>query len=246
MRRVVVTGIGAITPLGIGKDALWAGILSGRSAVRRLSRFDTSALNSKIAASVENFDARDYVEAKTARRLDRFSQFSVAGARMALDDAGLAIDRQDGRQAGAYIGSALGGVANAEEEHVEFIKDGIRAVNRLIALSVFNGAGACNVSIAFGLKGPSLSNANSCASGTIAVGDALAFVLSRLRNFSREDFARFHPAGSLGRKLVKVEAVMRRGPDLRRADHALPAGHTRGGPGRAAQRCGDRLPALRP
>src|SRR5258708_39724625 len=118
------------------------------------------------------------MDAKSARRFDRFSLFSVASARMALEDAHLEIDRSDGAGIGTYIGSALGGVANAEEEHTQFVQKGFGAVDRLIALSVFNGAGACNVSIAFGLKGPSLSNANSCASGTIAIGEAFRLIKS--------------------------------------------------------------------
>src|SRR4029077_1330287 len=104
---------------------------------------------------VEGFDPNTYMGPKSARRFDRFSAFSVAGAQMAIDDARLSIDRQDGFRIGAYIGSALGGVAKAESEHERFIKEGVNAVNRLLAMSVFNGAGACNVSIIFGLKGPS-------------------------------------------------------------------------------------------
>lgn len=176
MRRVVITGIGVISPIGISKKGLWEGVKHAKSAVKRLSRFDPSELKSQIAAQVDQFDARDYLDAKSARRFDRFSCFSVACAKMALDDARLTVDRQDGYRIGAYIGTALGGVSNAEAEHETFVKDGIRSVNRLIALSVFSGAGACNVSIALGLHGPSLSNANSCSSGTISVGEAYRLI----------------------------------------------------------------------
>jgi 3-oxoacyl-[acyl-carrier-protein] synthase II len=176
MNRVVITGIGAVTPLGTGKKALWDGVRAGESAVRRIDHFDTTGLKSQIAAWVRDFDARNFMEAKSARRFDRFSLFAVAAARMALDDAELKIDQNDGNGIGTYIGSALGGVANAEAEHTEFVHKGFSAVNRLIALSVFNGAGACNVSITYGLKGPSLSNANSCASGTIAIGEAFRLI----------------------------------------------------------------------
>ena len=176
MKRVAVTGIGAITPLGTGKEILWSAVRAGKSAVRQITRFDTSALKSRVAASIEDFDPLNYMDAKSARRLDRFSAFSVAASGLALQDARLSIDRSDGERTGAYIGSALGGVGNAEIEHETFMKEGIDAVSRLIALSVFNGAGATNVSIAFGLKGPSLSNGNSCASGTIAIGEAFRMI----------------------------------------------------------------------
>jgi len=176
MKRVVITGIGCVTPLGTGKKALWKGVKRGRSVIKRIDRFDASALKSRIAATVDNFDPLNYMDAKSARRFDRFSGLAVASAGMALEDAHLEIDRSDGVGVGAYIGSALGGVANAESEHTQFVNKGFGAVDRLIALSVFNGAGACNVSIVFGLKGPSLSNGNSCASGTIAIGEAYRLI----------------------------------------------------------------------
>src|SRR5437016_6833415 len=142
MRRVVITGIGAVTPIGTGKKGLWDGVRRNQSAVKSITRFDPSPLNSRIAAQVDDFDPRDHLDRKSARRFDRFSCFSVACSKMALDDARLTVDRQDGYRIGVYIGTALGGVSNAEKEHETFVKDGLRAVNRLIALSVFSGAGA--------------------------------------------------------------------------------------------------------
>ncbi|MFA5976562.1 MAG: beta-ketoacyl-ACP synthase II [Elusimicrobiota bacterium] len=174
MKRVVITGIGCVTPLGIGSEALWQGICREKSAVRRITRFDTSALRSRIAASIEDFDPFKFMEAKIARRLDRFSQFAVACAGMALQEARLTVDQPD--HAGTYVGSALGGIGHAEEEHTHLVQEGLQAVDRLIALSVFTGAGASNVSIAFGLNGPALSNANSCAAGTIAIGEAFRMI----------------------------------------------------------------------
>jgi 3-oxoacyl-[acyl-carrier-protein] synthase II len=178
MKRVVITGIGAITPLGTGKKALWKGVRRGQSVVKKLDRFDTSKLKSRIAASVDDFDPLNYLDAKSVRRFDRFSLLAVASAGMALKDAQLKVDRKDGIGIGTYIGSALGGVGNAEAEHASLVLNGYSAVNKLIALSVFGGAGACNVSITFGLKGPSLSNGNSCASGTIAIGEAFRLIQS--------------------------------------------------------------------
>ena len=172
MRRVVITGMGCVTPLGLGKEALWKNVRRARSAVERITHFDASPLKSQIAATVKNFDPLDYMEAKPARRLDRFSQFAVASAGMALADAHITVDPSRENTIGCYIGSALGGVGHAEKEHTNLVKAGFRAVDKLIALSVFSGAGASNVSIHFNLRGPALSNANSCASGTLAVGEA--------------------------------------------------------------------------
>lgn len=176
MRDVVITGIGTITPMGIGKDELWNNVQCGKSGIGKIDCFDPSPFKSQIAGVVQNFNPRDYMNSKLARRLDRFSAFAVACSHMALEDAGLAIDHQDGERTGAYIGSALGGVAYAEKEHERYVQEGVERVNRLLALSVFTGAGACNVSIVLGLKGPSLSNANSCASGAIAVGEAFRLI----------------------------------------------------------------------
>jgi 3-oxoacyl-[acyl-carrier-protein] synthase II len=178
MNRVVITGIGVISPIGIGTDGLWKGVLRGASAVRTITRFDASMLQSRIAAEVDGFDPADFLDTKSARRFDRFSQFAVSCAGLALQDARMTIDRSDGIGIGAYIGSALGGVAHAEHEHTRLIEDGFKAVNRLVALSVFTGAGVSNVSIYFGLKGPSLSNANSCASGTVSIGEAYHLIKS--------------------------------------------------------------------
>src|SRR3984893_3154335 len=108
MRRVVVTGMGVITPLGTGKEALWDSVCKGRSAVRKITHFDASPFKSQIAATVDDFDDGQYMDAKSPRGVDRFSLFSVAAARMALDDPRLTIDSQDGCPHGAYVGSALG------------------------------------------------------------------------------------------------------------------------------------------
>ena len=176
-RRVVITGIGAITPIGIGGPAMWDGLRSLRSAVQPITRFDPSPFKSRIAAQVNDFSARDHVEERRARRLDRFGQFSVAAARLALGDAGLDLDREDRDRIGAMMGTALGGVAFGEEQYREFIQGGPRAVDPALALTVFAGAASCNVAIEFGVCGPNSTNGMSCASGTIAVGEAFRAIV---------------------------------------------------------------------
>jgi 3-oxoacyl-[acyl-carrier-protein] synthase II len=171
-RRVVVTGIGCVTPIGTGVDGLWQGLRARRSAVRTVSRFDASPFRSRIAAEIPDFRPQDFLDARRARRYDRFSQLAVVAAGLALADAGLALEREDRDRVGAMMGSALGGVAYAEQQAGVYASEGLRGLDPTLALSVFGGASSCNIAIEFGLSGPNSTNAMSCASGTIAVGDA--------------------------------------------------------------------------
>lgn len=171
-RRVVVTGIGAITPVGNGADGLWSGVIANRSAVRTIDRFDASLFPSRVAAQIDDFDPTAHLDPRRARRLDRFSALSVAAARMAVDHAGLAMPDGVAARTGTWIGSALGGVAFGEEQHAGFIARGVRGVAPTLALAVFGGAGASNVALDLGLTGPAVGNSNSCASGAMAIGQA--------------------------------------------------------------------------
>jgi 3-oxoacyl-[acyl-carrier-protein] synthase II len=170
-RRVAITGIGALTPVGHGADGLWAGVLADRSAVRTITRFDASPFPSRVAAGIEDFVPADHLDARRARRLDRFSAMSVAAARMAVEHADLDLGGR-GDRVGVWIGSALGGVAFGEEQHERYVRRGLRGVSPTLALAVFGGAGASNVAIDLGITGPTIGNANSCASGAVAIGEA--------------------------------------------------------------------------
>jgi 3-oxoacyl-[acyl-carrier-protein] synthase II len=174
-RRVWITGIGVISPIGTGRDAFWHGVRAATSPVRRIDRFDPSPFRSQVAAQVDDFEPLDHMDAKTARQLDRFSQFTLAAGRLALADAGLEGDTEglDRERAGVYLGSALGGIAYAERQHERFLERGIRSVAPNLALAVFGGAAPANLGIALDLRGPILSTANSCASGAVALGEAL-------------------------------------------------------------------------
>jgi len=178
MRRVAITGIGAVTPVGTGAVGLWQGVRANRSAVRPIDRFDASEFPSRIAAQVDDFVASDHLDARRARRLDRFSQLAVAASRMAADDARL--EQPNGRadRVGIWIGSALGGVAYGEEQHAAYVARGTRGVSPTLATAVFGGAGASNVAIDLGIRGPAIGNANSCASGTVAIGQAFQAIRS--------------------------------------------------------------------
>ncbi len=171
-RRVVVTGIGPITAAGIGTRRLWDGLRAGRSPVREIDRFDASPFRSRIAAQIDDFDANTFMDSGQARRLDRFGQFTIAAAALALDDAGLEPGRLDAGRVAVQMGSALGGVSHAEHQLARFLERGVKAVDPRLALTVFAGAASCNIAITFGFSGPNSTNAMSCASGTIAIGDA--------------------------------------------------------------------------
>lgn len=174
--RVAITGIGPITAVGIGKENFWAGLKRERSPVRRLTRFDASPWKARLAAEVDDFNAADYMDNKNARRFDRFTQFSIASARMALEDAQLDYQSLDGERVAVQFGSALGGAAYGESQLYELIAHGARGVDPHVALTTFCGAASCAVAIEFGFNGPNFTNAMSCASGSIAVGEAWRLV----------------------------------------------------------------------
>jgi 3-oxoacyl-[acyl-carrier-protein] synthase II len=169
-RRVAITGIGALTPIGITRDALWQGLLARRSAVRSVTRFDASIYRSQIAAEID-FHASDFIEERKVKRLDRFGQFTVACSRLAIEDAHLDMAVEDRERVGSMMGSALGGVGFAEEQFGVFLTQGIKNVAVSLATNVFAGAASCNVAIEFGAQGPNSTNAMSCASGTMGIGE---------------------------------------------------------------------------
>ncbi|MFI5227542.1 MAG: beta-ketoacyl-ACP synthase II [Gemmatimonadales bacterium] len=174
-RRVAITGIGALTPVGITRDGLWEGLKSQRSAVRPVTRFDASIYRSQIAAEID-FHGSDFLEERRLKRLDRYGQFTVACARLAIADAELDLTREDRERVGSTMGSALGGVGYAEEQFGVFLREGIRSVSATLATNVFGGAASCNVAIEFGVQGPNSTNAMSCASGTMAIGEGFRLI----------------------------------------------------------------------
>ncbi|CAN5483493.1 beta-ketoacyl-ACP synthase II [soil metagenome] len=170
-RRVVITGIGCVTPIGIGAAGLWEGLRRRESVVRRIDRFDPSPFRTHIAAHADDFEPLDYIERSRVRRLDRFAQFAVASTRMALEDAALDPTDEDPDRIGVQMGTALGGVAYAESQIGEYFQHGVRGVDPLLAVMVYGGSASSNVAIEFGFTGPNSTNAMSCASGAIALGE---------------------------------------------------------------------------
>jgi 3-oxoacyl-[acyl-carrier-protein] synthase II len=175
-QRVVITGIGLITPLGIGKETFWKRLLAGAIGINGITRFDTSNYASKIAAEIPDFDASQYLERRRLQWTDRFSQLAVVAAMLACEDARIAFNGD--ADVGVYTGSALGGIAYAEEQIAAYHDRGLEAIHPLLTLSVFGGAAASNVAIDLGLHGPTTANANSCAAGAIAIGGAFQAIRS--------------------------------------------------------------------
>ena len=176
-RRAVITGIGPISCIGIGKESFWQGILAEKSGIAPLTRFDLGGLDARSAGQVDNFDPLNYFPAKMLRRLDRYAQFAVSSALLALEDSGLhySPESPDPRR-GVSFGTALGGICNAEKEHDAFVKGGFKAVSPLLALQVFGGSAHSNIAITCGFQSVGTTNSNSCASDTVALGEALRYI----------------------------------------------------------------------
>ena len=176
MRRVVVTGIGAVTPFGIGKDAFWEGLANGRSGVRRITRFDASELASQIAGEVPDFDPLQFMDRKDARRMDRFTQFAVAAAGLALTDAGLDKQIPLGDRVGVLIGSGIGGLETLEEQCSILITRGANRVSPFFVPMMIADMAAGQVSIQFGARGYNACTVTACCSGSHSIGDAFRVI----------------------------------------------------------------------
>ncbi len=177
LRRVVITGIGPITCAGSGREAFWGSIRAGRSGIGPVTLFDASQFHARCAGEVRDWQASDVFPTHRLKRLDRYSQFSVGSALLALEDAGFPWSRETPQaRVGVSFGTALGGISGAEVEHGRFLEKGARAVNQTLALQVFGGAAHSNIAIECGFRGTGTTNSNSCASGVVAVGEAMRYI----------------------------------------------------------------------
>lgn len=174
-RRVVVTGRGCITPLGIGVTPFWEGLVAGRSGIGPITRFDASAYSSRIAGEVKEFDPASYMDRKEARRMDRFAQFAVAGARMALEDAGLT-SGFDGERTGVLIGSGIGGIETFQEQTRVLLERGPDRVSPFFVPMMIPDMASGQVSIIFGAKAHNACTVTACASGAHSIGDAYRII----------------------------------------------------------------------
>lgn len=171
-RRVVVTGLGAITPIGNSVDEFWSNIKRGCVGIDNITRFDTSEYKIKLAAEVKNFQAKDYMDFKSAKRMAKFSQYAVAAAKEAVEDAGLCMEKEDPFRCGVIIGSGIGSLETVESEYTKIQEKGPGRVNPLMVPMMISNMAAGNVAIQFGMKGKCTNVVTACATGTHCIGDA--------------------------------------------------------------------------
>jgi len=171
-RRVVITGMGVVAPNGIGIENFWDSLVHGRSAVRRITRFDASSYPSQIAAEVSDFDPTDYMDPKTAKRLGRFAQFALAAAQMAIEDSKIGLNTIDPYRIGVVIGTGIGGGDCIENQYTIFMEKGIRRLSPFAAVMICTHSAAGIISCKIGLKGPNTTIAAGCTSGLDAIYSA--------------------------------------------------------------------------
>src|SRR5437868_13682475 len=173
-RRCVITGLGPITCIGKGVDGFWNGILAEKTGIVPISSFDASAFGVRVAGEIRDWNPEEFFFPHRLKRLDRYAQFAVASAKLALDDARLECSRENPQdRVGVSFGTALGGVCKAEEQYIRYLKKGARGVQPTLAVQVFGGSAHSNVAIEFGFSGVRTTNSNSFASCTVCVAEAL-------------------------------------------------------------------------
>lgn len=175
-RRVVVTGLGMISPLGVGTEENWKSLLAGRNGIGPITRFDTTDYPCRIAGEVREFDATAHVAKKDLKKMDVFIQYALAATRFALDDSGTEITDENAERVGVYIGSGIGGLPSIEAQHKSLLKGGPRKISPFFIVGLIVNLASGQVSIRTGAKGPNLANSTACATGTHAVGDSYRII----------------------------------------------------------------------
>ncbi|MDA8083791.1 MAG: beta-ketoacyl-ACP synthase II [Nitrospiraceae bacterium] len=175
-RRVVVTGLGLITPLGVGIEKSWEGLTQGRSGIGKITYFDASLFPTQIAGEVHDFNPEDYIEPKEVKKMDRFIHFGVATSIMAMKDAGLSITGQNAERIGVCVGAGMGGLPTIEHYHKVFLEKGHRRITPFFIPTLIINMAAGQISIRHGAKGPNQAPATACATGTHAIGDAFKII----------------------------------------------------------------------
>ncbi|HBT20025.1 MAG TPA: beta-ketoacyl-[acyl-carrier-protein] synthase II [Peptococcaceae bacterium] len=170
--RVVITGIGVISPVGTGKEKFWEALIEGRSGISEITHFDVKDYPTKIAGEVKDFNPFDYIDKKDVKRMDRFAQFAVAAGKMAVEDAGLNLEKLDKDRVGVILGTGIGGTETFEQQHEILLNKGPNRVSPFFIPMMIGNMGAGQISIQLGLKGPNITIVNACASGANAVGEA--------------------------------------------------------------------------
>ncbi len=168
----MITGLGAITPIGLGMQEFWNGVRQGKTGFGPITKFDASGYKCRLAAEVKGFDAKNHMDPKAAKRMELFCQYAVAASREAIEDAGLNLDKEDPFRLGVSVGSGIGSLQALEREHTKLLEKGPSRVNPLMVPLMISNMAAGNVSIQFGLKGKSINVVTACATGTHSIGEA--------------------------------------------------------------------------
>ncbi len=176
MRRVVVTGLGPVTSIGIGKEEYWDSLIEGRSGISHITNFDTEGYTTTIGSEVKNFDPEKYIDKKEAKRMDRFAQFAIAGTQLALEDSGLDLDSIDKRRVGVILGSGVGGIETLEREHTKLMERGAKRVSPFFIPMMISNMGPGQITMYYGFKGPSFTITTACASGNHAIGESFRMI----------------------------------------------------------------------
>jgi len=171
-KRIVVTGVGPITPIGIGKQAFWDALLAGKNGIERITRFDATNYAAQIAGEVKDFDVDGYIDKKEAKRMDRYAQFAVVSAGMALKDAGIDLEKVDRDRIGAYVGAGIGGIETMHSTYERLFDKGPERVSPFFIPMMIANMAAGQVAINYGLHGPVSCVVTACATGANCVGDA--------------------------------------------------------------------------
>ena len=175
-RRVVVTGVGLLTPLGIGTEASWEGVRAGKSGVGPITQFDASAFSCRIAGEVKGFDPANYIEKKEIKKMGRFIQFAIAAAECALADSGLKVTSETAEQVGVYIGSGIGGFEVIEREHQTLLEHGPRRISPFFIPATIVNLASGHVSMRSGAKGPNSATATACTTSAHSIGDSFRLI----------------------------------------------------------------------
>ncbi|MFA5575882.1 MAG: beta-ketoacyl-ACP synthase II [Tissierellaceae bacterium] len=176
MKRVVITGLGPVSPIGIGKKVFWDSLMEGKSGVGRITRFDPTDFDSKIAGEVKDFNPSDYIDKKEARRMDRFTQFAIAGTKLALEDGQVDLDMVNLDKVGVIIGVGIGGMETMESEFTKLRERGPSRVSPLFIPMMISNMAPGQISMTFGFRGPTMTVTTACASSTNAVGEAYRMI----------------------------------------------------------------------
>ena len=209
MRRVVVTGMGAITPIGLSVDEFWNSVKENTVGIDNITRFDTTDYKVKLAAEVKDFDAKNYMDFKAAKRMEKFSQYAVAAAHEAMKDSGLDMAKEDAFRVGVSVGSGVGSLEAMESNHKKLLEKGPSRINPLLVPLMITNMAAGNVSIQLGLKGKNINVVTACATGTNSIVLYLlleSVVLLRLQHFQHLQTLR-EPLSHLTKKEMALSWV---------------------------------------